>query len=59
MLILFATQTEIFKRNLAVPKSVLPILGEEMIATPENHSISFMDSRIIIRLSVHFTSENL
>ena len=63
-LILFATQTDevyfhsksLFS-NLAVPESVFPVLGEEMIASPKNHLISFKDSMIILSLKVHFNPE--
>ncbi len=42
--------TQISFSNLAVPESVFPVLGEEMIASSKNHLISF-------RLNVHFNPE--
>lgn len=49
--------TQISFSNLAVPESVFPVLGEEMIASSKNHLISFQDSMSILRLNVHFNPE--
>ena len=43
--------------NLAVPESVFPVLGEEMIATSKNHLISLPDSMSVLRLKIHFKPE--